>query len=479
MVNVMSSVRVFAVALFTLAVSACSNVPNILQDQEKRLGTDDDLQRNFHWAEHYSASSTLQYPGFLIGVEKASQSKVRGPKLIDDTGSNSVLPISIDSRYIAQESGTFLWYGTRGIAKKMLYWDPKTLFVSHIVASHLTPSANRNSKECPQSGLFSAYASKNAPADGDYLFGYARLQALYCDIEDVLTAESKQPYTHIIVITMGWNTPQSEAIRNFNDLSANLMEASRKSTMPFHPLFIGVTWPSLWSVSAVSYPNKASDADELGMTWLNVLLNDVLFKVKARAPKNNHGVPLKIVAIGHSFGARATSRAVFSSPLLVANKADDKPKTSVDLMVLLEGAFSMNRFSKDNGVEGSPYRDYATLGGLKTVLTSSEHDGAVSTGFWAPFAGSSKSFEKSCSSNDPSAAKVHCVPAVHAATACPEKLRDLAIDVPGLNDANRLYYVDASNMISCNAPGTGGGAHSDIYRPVMGQFIFNLIQQLQ
>ncbi|EOV8180916.1 hypothetical protein ACOIQQ_005466, partial [Raoultella planticola] len=89
---------------------------------------------------------------------------------------------------------------------------------------------------------------------------------------------------------------------NFNDITGNIITASfeqrkeadtnpsaklnrmvvtrsrviepkeEKYNRDFRPLVIGITWPSYWStglVNVVSYPNKANDADELGLIWLN------------------------------------------------------------------------------------------------------------------------------------------------------------------------------------------------------------------
>lgn len=33
-------------------------------------------------------------------------------------------------------------------------------------------------------------------------------------------------YSHILIIVMGWNTSQSEAVRNFNDIAGNIITAS-------------------------------------------------------------------------------------------------------------------------------------------------------------------------------------------------------------------------------------------------------------
>ena len=85
------------------------------------------------------------------------------------------------------------------------------------------------------------------------------------------------------------------------------------------------------------------------------------------------GAKLPVIAIGHSFGARAMTRALFSSPLI----NDEKMVTSpVNLAVSLQGAMSINRFFPSLGNEGAPYRDYVSLVNTKIVLTASRFDSA-------------------------------------------------------------------------------------------------------
>jgi Alpha/beta hydrolase family len=105
--------------------------------------------------------------------------------------------------------------------------------------------------------------------------------------------------------------------------------------LAFRPLFVGIKWDSDWPRAGVlgveDYWNKGSDADEIGLTWAN-LLNRVLKEVRAE-----HGA--RIVAVGHSFGARLLSRAVHSAPLIVAG-----PSEPIDLFIRLQGAFPYRRF---------------------------------------------------------------------------------------------------------------------------------------
>jgi len=123
-------------------------------------------------------------------------------------------------------------------------------------------------------------------------------------------------YTHVLVLVMGWNTAQDEAIRNFNDMVGNLVEAAKEGPgspqTAFRPLLIGISWPSYWYHSLIngfSYLNKANDADELGISWINLLVNREL----PRAMEKAH-VKVPVVMIGHSFGARVVTRVAGASP---------------------------------------------------------------------------------------------------------------------------------------------------------------------
>ncbi len=74
------------------------------------------------------------------------------------------------------------------------------------------------------------------------------------------------------------------------------------------------------------------------------------------------------ILIGHSLGVRVLTRALFSSPLVptkLTNSTDDIKKSDVDLVIGLEGAFSVRRFIHDKGIEGYPYerfKDYFSDG---------------------------------------------------------------------------------------------------------------------
>lgn len=145
---------------------------------------------------------------------------------------------------------------------------------------------------------------------------------------------------------------------------------------------IALTWPSAWATASdsgirrtlghiLSYPNKANDADEIGYTWVNWMVNHKLPVAIASANLPDSKRP-KIVMLSHSFGVRLLSRALFSSKHL---RAEYKSSNSVDLFIGLQGAVSGRRFVMNNGREGSPYAEFNSLP-TRIILTTSKNDKA-------------------------------------------------------------------------------------------------------
>lgn len=415
------------------ALTACaSETPRRLQQSELAFNTDGPITRLFHSSLYYPSEIRLQHDGFLVGIEKSERARITGGISIPIAG--------------AVDSGL-----DKGAAQRLLD-DGKVLFVSHILQVAKGPA--------PVCAIYNAYAFQSAPqlvmpcpgalsADQPvhaYLKSWDALEHLRV----ALDARLADPigYSHVLVITMGWNTDQEEAVRNFNSLT----NAALKAAAPgFRPLVIGVTWPSKW-VSAwldpvfklASFPNKAHDADELGGTWLGVLLHDTL------TPARTRGIP--VIAIGHSFGSRAMSVAACVGPVIYR----DAPlaRARIDHLVNWQGAFKSDRLLGD-GSDGFFYPpNCPAVGNL--VLTASSHDEAVKKPFWGAYAGEMKSYAATCSD-----LKARCARADATGLLGP---------VQGPQDSTVLY-VDASDLIRENAFGTGGGAHSDIYRTEHGRMM--------
>lgn len=182
-------------------------------------------------------------------------------------------------------------------------------------------------------------------------------------------------YTHILVMCMGWNNDQHDAVFRYNTLVENIGAARPGGR--FKPLVIGITWPSVWlsrtdsealqqTGHLLSYFNKSDDADELGIVYLNWLLHRAIPDAQPRRK-----VP--VVAVGHSFGARAMSRAVHSRDYLISAHPEEEP---VDLFVGLQAAVSVNRYLPGRSLlRGSAYAEFP-LERTLLVYTSSMHDKA-------------------------------------------------------------------------------------------------------
>jgi len=216
------------------------------------------------------------------------------------------------------------------------------------------------------------------------------------------------PPTHIILFAYGWNVTQMQAINRMNRFfgflrSEAILDGQDDST--FKPLIIGLTWASKWPVPFIDVFNKGDDADEIGATVANILLNRVILPEIRNHNESGGKNQIKLVVIGHSLGARVLSQAIAGKPLLplpvslpipLFNYNSDKPDPEVDLFIGFQPAFSINRFFKGHGLESSLYRNFHNLSS-KTILTSSERDGVISfSSLVFPYAGSERAYFRTC-----------------------------------------------------------------------------------
>lgn len=142
----------------------------------------------------------------------------------------------------------------------------------------------------------------------------------------------------------------------------------------------------------------------------------------------------------------------------VIYRAAPLARARIDHLVNWQGAFKSGRLLGD-GSDGFFYPPHCPAVG-NLVLTASSHDKAVKKPFWGTYAGEMKSYVATCAGQ-----KARC--ALAGATG-------LLGPVQGPQDS-RVLYVDASDLIRENAFGTGGGAHSDIYRPEHGRMMLQAI----
>jgi len=394
----------------------CSQkVKSVFSESERVLETDSKLQK-FHSIVYYPDDIALDFKGYIVGIEKSPKKAV---------ASTSDIKYNLDAK-------------TYGIKREVfrIKKEPKALYISHIL--------RYNGCGKDSNFLYNLYTKDKEKIPVAYDNGFKALDILKEDIEKNISE-----YDSVILFVMGWNTSQEEAIRNFNSLYKNLKKASNNS---INPLFIGVTWPSEWEVSFLpdalvklfSFPVKAKDADELGITWLGALIHYGLKDIKK-----------PIYVMGHSFGARATSMAVFEGDVIYL---DDRYKRRyVDTLISLQGAYSVKRFLP-KGLEGIEY-DISNVG--QVVLTSSKYDYAMDTAFWqAYYVGDDKSYKKYCIDTQ----KFMC------------GIYDEDYQIR-FNRATKITYLNCDTIIKNNAYMSGGGAHSDIYDKEMGEFIWKVLKR--
>lgn len=257
--------------------------------------------------------------------------------------------------------------------------DPRPIFLSHIARV-------RGQKEAPTikpcEVIYSAYQTEvcGAPqeltprADQSALPAWSALED---DLYQKLDGEIKgRDVTHVVLMATGWKELQKSSLKHYADWS-NGLDRELNHTGAWRPLYIGITWPAGWGgenpnqfVKNASLKNKMNDSDELGFGWTGILLHRTLAHLKTENPN------LKIVLVGHSFGARMVSRATYSWPALKEACGAQNP----DLLVGLQAAYSSARFIRDKGAEGSPFADFARCGPMPT-FTSTAADAGMKIAF--------------------------------------------------------------------------------------------------
>lgn len=469
--NFKAALKYLVFAASVLVLPGCSNpIKSYYAVAEHALDTrygtlgDNGL---YHDVLYSPEAVNLNFEGFVVGIDKS-------PRAL----------IGADSKAGAL-AGVFRESEQNGVARAIerLVQEPKTHYVSHIVGYAGKPYGDGNcflhsiyayapfkpegsEKSSPEklSPLIEACDKKTTTEDPkDAFFGsFAAIDDFAAHIATRI--KDGAGYSHVVFVVMGWNTPQIEAMRNFNSIAANIRHAANKANS-FKPLFIGITWSSYWDqtwfdalVRLASYPNKANDADEVGASWLGYLIA----RVSAATP----AIPK--VAIGHSFGARALSMAVCMGPQFnmahVGQAAGTPVKVDpVDVFVALQPAVSINRFLRDGGADKITYPESCN-GAKRIVMTASADDDAVRSAVWADMAGADKARDEVCREK---------MDKFHSRSArCVRAGADGMVSPASESITERFVYVDASELVYFHHPNTGGGAHSDIYRPEMGRFVW-------
>ncbi len=444
----------------------------------------------------------LQFPGYILGIEKTNRERLglaEGPL---SSCNENVTRTIYEQSFLKAPSFAPIHESSTCFIKRRLD-DAQRSFLSHIaVFKHDSSGATQR---ISGSTLYSVYdrsdllctvqrAKANGRpipfAEGIFRSGYKDgLSALKASIEnDLETAKMHgSPYTHLFVYVMGWNTGQSESIDNFNSLFGYLLDASANEEKKFKPLFVGISWPSSWSfgtgvgsriVRTISFWNKKNDADELGVTWVNYLLNDIFAKIK------NNNSPLKIVLIGHSFGARVASRAFHSCDLL---EHPESCRDTVDLVIGLQAAFGRSRFGIDYASrwqeniiihpmhhEGPPFTDFSNFKNFsgQQAYVWSRYDSATSL---SAMMGGDNSIERTKERKD----VFRHLPDKNLFAENPStsiKLID-AVNRYEITKEKNVLLLDGSEFVRHNTPYHGGGAHSDIYSREIGKLTWELVKK--
>ena len=422
-----------------------------LDESERELDTAGPSATLDHLAAYYPSGISLNGPGYIVGIEESPAQWISEPgdlKIHPIKGSGERIGFLLNKlqneplQYISQV------YRYRG----------RTFGEGNCALYHLYDLHHEGvMPKCGEPGEFPAEQKRNYR--NVFKNGWQALDMLKYQLEaDIATGR----YSHLLILMMGLNTPQEEAIRNFNSIVRAMHRAGGSR---FNPLVIGITWPSysssdwfspIWD--SLNYLPKAHTADKIGLSWAGALLYDVVKPLKER---------ITTVVIAHSFGARAMSMAICIGPAIRRNQHADPLGNGqvVDYFIALEAAFSLLRFSDTvyPFYEDIYYANGCDRAG-KVILTVSQYDSATPNAFWADHAGNFDFYDGFCESEHPYG--VACVSANSAGV----------MKAPFDHNV-QMVYVDTSEIMRFDVPGTSGGAHSDIFRLPTGRLMWSFISE--
>lgn len=422
-------------------------------------------------SEHFN----LNEPGYIVGIEKRNIRK-NNEEFI--AGINSNTPYD-DSRFKPVEETDKFSKKQNVKYKEVTSSQTKVMLVTQITKNFPIPQIKKEDKEnLIQEYLYNAY-KENLNGDYDFKRSFSEIDNIFCDLEEQLATaeEANVPYSHVLIMSMGWHTDQVETLWRSNKILSNIRAAKddkeknlkEQDKVKYKPLVIVLTWPSAWLTISnfsleekfghlISYNNKADDADEIGFTWANWIVNH---KLPIAIEDEKIKKPPKIVLIGHSFGARLLSRALFSSGFI---KSKHKTFNSVDLFIGLQGAVSAHRFVQKTSSEGAPYSDYSKLP-TKLVFTTSSNDTANPWAYWLT--------------------RGAHIGGYRGLNVAKKKENEDIFDIVVWNEespivhkfTNKVLIVDASSIIKTGGGTTGEepSAHNDIIDLEMGKLIWNYI----
>lgn len=388
-------------------------------------------------------------------------------------------------------------------------YDP--CFVYNIYADNLSVE-NDNSSLCVNHKVTSLAAQVTAQngVNNEWTYnGWQALDQLGKELREKIEdkTQNNTPPTHLIMLATGWNTKEYESLRDFEKWMDELKYNYEKAGERFNPIYIGIAseleWPGEGGdlKGLYSMVTKGRDADELGFTWINYLLNNVLKPIAK-------DTGIQVVGIGHSFGSRVIfgshyARGICSKIIQEQNKPnksvqcnDDKNLDNLPITLIgMQAAFPTGRFISTRGEddfyllppdwkypwkwpydlwEGPLYFNHPYLstdkGGATVVVTTSDSDAAAGqipsswvglTGFIGGIGGIEEIKNY----------------AYKSAISFIER-SDVHVDgkIDKMPDKNLATVYDASNFVSSQLPGTQSGSHSDVYDKEMGNFLGQVIR---
>jgi hypothetical protein len=338
--------------------------------------------------------------------------------------------------------------------------DPRPLLLTHIVEFQAGIQSGVLSKPCYH---FNVYQSgercpqieptevMSKTRGYDYSMAVDSINSLKSRIDEVL---AKEKISHVFLMSTGWNTQQDESLYNYLDWVDVISKAAGK---PFNPLVVAITWESGWDrfFRPAGVVTKGNDADEIGLTWVNRLLHDVLVPASAKS-----STPL--VLIGHSYGTRVLGTALFRPDVIkpLVPRTQHPPLA----FIALQPAFPIQRFDNDLGAEPLFFAEQRPAASV--VMTASVHDSAngkiKGRGMYA---GGSSAIKWVSNGNN----------RFDFATADDQG----HVSLPKVAPKQSGVLIDASAMVNCQMPQTGGDAHSDVFDLAAGQLIWDVISQTQ
>jgi hypothetical protein len=421
---------------------------------EQKLNTNK-LMSQFHLFASPQINMKQNYDGVILGFEKISNIKA--------TSNKQKLDLA-EKENIYNANYTKYWndkYHESNIKryKQLKSWN-KTILQQQksMVLTHYLKVSNNQ-----YTAAYNIYDKEMFTKDYNlYKDTKSQLDSVKTFLENM--AKGKQ-YTHIILMNTGWNNNQFYSINRYNDWLKIISDAARIDGKAFNPFFIGITWPSFWpngiiGKSFIDMPNKANDADELGITHVNYLLWKVLVPISEQSQ-----IPL--VLIGHSLGAKILTRASHSS--IYFNEPLNSTK-KIDLMIAYQGAYLLDRHLDSSirkntkattgaglYIENNPWKMF--------VATTSTHDYAMNS---AKFSGMGLYMGK-----DKTFTEVE--------TKYEAKFQTQLVDSTGIIDMN--YLTDKPLVLNADKiiwnmksySKLGGGAHGDVSNKACGILMWQLM----